>query len=157
MKGKVSKMAKSNKNNRKNTIDQLKEQYGQNLWEVIRPDNVEKSVIRIFVDIARGNIDPDKYYADLTNPVLVDVARRVSYNKYLYYAGIQECAKYAMANKPDLRLDGSVYTAIDVSNTASMNAFSVIYEAFTAVYINGNISELCTLVMKLKPFKYNIK
>ena len=149
-------MAQKNKKpNQKNWFVQQEERFGANFIEMVRADEMQKGAIRLFRDIARGNINLSTEGQYFTNPQFIENCLIAANSKYVYYSTLFEGLN-ALSSIDASRVNDANYQATYRNIKLSMEGYGLIYNGLLNIKSSGNLNYLYTLVNQLAPYRFSI-
>ena len=146
---------KNKKSNQKNWFGQQIEKFGPEFISNIRADEAQKGAIRLFRDIARGNINiptEGQYFLDgqfLENCIVAATS------KYVYFSILFEGLE-ALARTDSTRSSDTNYLAVYRNTKNSMAAYGCILNTLNNIKATGDLGFLYTLVNQLNPYRFSI-
>ncbi len=145
---------RNNTGNNNNYFVQQIQRNGVNFLDTIRDDILQRDSIRIFRDLARGNINIDQYGDYFLNPKLINAAITASYSKFVLYstskAGIE-----LLINSPFGKDYSNAPEILNYYMRAS-EAYGLIYNAMMSIRQTNDINHLYSLVNKISSYSYDI-
>ncbi len=146
-----------NNNNRKpnNYFTQQIQKNGVNFLDTARDDNLARDCVRIFRDLARGNIDIGQYGDYFLNPRLISAAISTAYSKQVLY-GTCKVGLDLLINSPMSDQNYPHAPVIMNSYSRSFEAYSFILENLMALKNTGNIDFLYTLASNINKYRNDI-
>ncbi|MCK9198830.1 MAG: hypothetical protein M0P49_04430 [Bacilli bacterium] len=150
-------MAQQYNNNRKpnNYFTQQIQKNGVNFLDTARDDNLARDCVRIFRDLARGNIDITQYGDYFLNPRLISAAISTAYSKQVLY-GTSKAGMDLLINSPMCEQNFPHAPVVMNSYSRSFEAYSLILENLIALKNTGNIDFLNTLVSNINKYRNDI-
>lgn len=147
-------MARQNNKMSNNYFTQQIQRNGVNFLDGVRDDNLLRDAVRIFRDLARGNINIDQYGDYFSHPRLLNAAITASYSKFTYHsishAGVAELLQKNTIPYP------SAPTVLN-AHSRSAQGYKLIFDAMTAIANTGQYNEILkTLVNNLNNYRYDL-
>lgn len=147
-------MAKNKKQHQPNFFEQQVQKFGPNWIYAMNSEQVRKNALKVFKDIAFGNVSPDEvaeYFAiaDFTYNLKLAADDNMNYN-YYSYLGLQNCKDTSaeMVKVANAHYDN--YTAYAVTSQALNNILMSI-ASYGASFVPAMIMQAITM---MSPYKH---
>ncbi len=148
-------MAQFNNKKPNNYFTQQIQRNGVNFIDTARDDNLARDCVRIFRDLARGNIDIGQYGDYFLHPRLINAAISTAYSKQVLY-GTSKAGLDLLINSP--MADQNFPSAPAILNFYSrlFEAYSLILENLIALKNTNNIDFLYVIANTLPKYRNDI-
>lgn len=144
-----------NNQKRKNYFAQQIQNNGVDFIEKLRDDQLQRDSIRIFRDIARGNISIDEYGEYFLNPKLINAAISAAYSKFVLF-GTSKVALELLMNTPGKSAEFPDAPQIFSYHLKGYEAYSLILNTMTNLKNTNNIEYLYVMANNLTKYRYDI-
>ena len=138
---------------RKNWFEQQVERFGSDFIHSIRADEAQKGAVKVFGDLARGNVNISTEGGYFLDPQFLENCIIAANSKQVFYKYLYEGLNASVRENPNTANDQS-FQAVYRNISNSLSAFSYIYQALHGIKETGNLQYLYTLVSQLAPYKY---
>lgn len=142
-------------NNKKKNNDYFSQNIQKNGDDFLRMKNskdIDFESSKIFRDLAKGNIDIEKYGHYFLEKQFNLSLQSAAYKKAIYYYNIWNAINYYIT-QPHIPTDQNM---METYNTikSKCDAYNIINNGLINLYNNGNLNELYVLIRNLSQFKY---
>ena len=145
-------MANNNKKKRTNYFQQNIDRAGPNFMEGYPLDRMRMDAVKVFRELARGNIDIDIYGKYFYNDNFIEACittAEIKYNFHLVSAmGVERLIRDNVQGK-------NIFDVYEFHNNAC-NAYYIIMSSFVEFKRTRDINVINTLVLNLTKYRYNI-
>lgn len=139
-----------------NWFAQQNQRYGENWITLINAEEMQKGAIRLFRDIARGNINIPKDGAYFTNVQFIDNCIVAANSKIIYYGLLLDGLNALSTTNPE-KMRTSNSQAVYRNVKMAFEGYGFIVQAMLAIRASGDyVSNLGVLVNNLIPYKYSL-
>ena len=160
----------NNKNNQKKQFNDYFstgiKQKGTGFLSFKNPQDLQRDAVRIFRDIARGNIDIEKYEEYFLNPMLLDNMVICANSKLLVETILRDGVSLLYSQQvtmeqniplqPGCTPPSSTTTIVLQNQMSKVDAYIIIVNCLTSFQQTGDIAWIFTLAAQLNPYKYTI-
>lgn len=154
-------MAQNNRNNNRNNkkrgnwFDQQIQRYETpDFIKQIRPEQLVKDAIRVFRDIARGNIDVEKYGEYFLDPYFIDTCLTAANSKHVLHE-ISKIGIESLITSPQSANYPDAPTVHNYHMRAS-EGYKIIVNALVSIKMSGDIKYIYAMAAQLSRYRYDI-
>lgn len=155
---KINNNRKGNNNNNNNSYfaRNIREK-GVDFLNYISPRELTNDALKVFREIARGQVDLHQYGEYFLNPQFLECCLQAAYNKYSFssisHTGVDMLITDTMNRgmMPD-----NLMISVKESHKRTAEAYSIIWQTLNSIAMSGDLSNLYVLVNKLQNYKYNL-
>jgi hypothetical protein len=149
---------KSNqKRNNNNYFTSNIQKAGENFMDTKNARDLQFDAIKIFRDLARGNVDIAKYGQYLLDPMMLNACLSAANTKLMYYSisfsGVN-CLVNSLSTSGN-QIDPNIIMVLE-DHRKSMEVYQAILTHFTALRDTGDIGYLVSLVNAISRYRSNI-
>lgn len=138
------------KNKRENYFQQNIQRSGQDFLETMPLDKMKLDAVKVFRELARGNIDIDVYGKYFFNPRFIEALISTAETKYNFHLisamGVDLLLKQNVQGH-------NIFAVYEYHNSAT-SAYGLIFAKLTEFRYTGDVNILTDLVMNLVKFRY---
>lgn len=152
-------MKPNNNNNRKRNsyFSTNIQQKGENFLEQKNAQQLQNDAIRIFRDLARGNVDLEKYGEYFLDPMMIDACIIAATNKVMYhtisYNGVNYMINYL--NSMMQAVDPNIIM-VSEDHRKSMEVYTIILQNMQCIAQTKDLNYLPALINNISRFRQNI-
>ncbi len=145
-------MAPKNKKKRENYFQQKINQLGPNFMDSLALDRMKLDAVKVFRELARGNVDIDLYGKYFLNEKFLEACISTAETKYNFHLvsamGVNELLKQNVQGQ-------NIYAVYDFHNNAARAYYIIMYQ-LTEFRTIRDIRILSDLVLNLAKYRYYI-
>ena len=145
-------MAHNKKHKRENYFQQNIQRSGPDFLETMPLDKMKLDAVKVFRELARGNIDIDVYGKYFYNPRFLEALINTAEVKYNFHL----ISAMGVGKLLEQNVQGQNIFAVYEFHNNTTTAYSIILAKLTEFRNTGDINILSDLVMNLVKYRYNI-
>ena len=146
-------MAQKNGKKRKSWFEQQAERFGSDFINTIRSDEAQKGAIKVFSDLAYGNVNIPNEGSYFLNQQFLDNCIVAANSKRVYYSYLFSGLNALTASDPAVGNDNNFQATYRIIR-GNFEAYSIILNSLHMIRDSGNIQILYSLTNQLAPYKY---
>lgn len=130
---------------------------GENFIQYKSPRDLQNDALKVFREIARGQVDLQKYGEYFLVPQFLESCLQAAWNKFSFHSISASGVDMLISNymnqgiMPDDHVIG-----VKEQHKRTAEAYSIIYHSLCNLRITGELGNLFVLVSKLQNYKYNL-
>lgn len=144
-------------NNQNNYFSQHIRERGENFISFKNSRDLQNDALKIFRELARGQIDINKYGNYFLDPQFLNSCLQAAWNKYSYHSisqtGVDLYISQLMGK--GMMPDNTVIS-VKEDHKRKAEAYTLIYNSLYSLGHTGDTSVLFVLVNQLQNYKYNL-
>ena len=148
-------MRPNNNKNNNNYFSQNIKEFGEDFLKYKNPRTIEIEAGRVFRDLAKNNVDINKYGKYFLDKDFIRLLIKEANKKYTYYniccAGISTLTQVDMNASKDNDVLGTLESV-----NRSRQAYILLLNCFNTILNSGDFSHLYNLVTNLNQFRYDL-
>ena len=146
-------MAKPN-NNQPNYFKQNIQKYGKDFIDKMNARDMQVNTVRVFRDLARGNINPKTEGEYFLNPQFMDACLVAAHSKLVMHSTHYNGVSMLIQNMGPSATQ-EMYQVADYDKRC-MDAYTTIMSGLQAIQATGNVEYLYTMANNLRNYRNNI-
>lgn len=146
------------KNNNQNNyfVQNIKER-GEDFIHFKSPRDLQNDALKIFRELARGQIDINKYGKYFLDPQFLNCCMQSAWNKYSYHSISQTGVDlYITQLMNQGMMPDNTVISVKEDHKRKAEAYALIYNSLCAIGQTGDTSTLFVLVSQIQNYKYNL-
>lgn len=130
---------------------------GEDFIQYKSPRDLQNDALRIFREIARGQIDLERHGNYFLAPQFLESCLQAAWNKYSFHSISATGVDMLITNymNSGMMPDDNVI-GVKEQHKRTAEAYCIIYQTLCTLRTSGDLSNLFVLVSKLQNYKYNL-